>query len=150
MEPFDQYPKEEKELRTPLRNTGNCRHGYGLDLQKRTGQTRCAYCGVSLVDDYYHWLLLCVDHAVPSCETRRLKIPSALAGGLVNMVLACSGCNGFDNRHTMPEEQPRSTWTLEEFIGLRDRYFLARKALIEERRAVEIAAFDRKEWENEA
>lgn len=145
MEPFDWYPKEDTELRRPLK-PGNCRHGYGLDLQKRTGQTRCAYCGVSLVDDYYHWLLLCVDHVVPSGECRRLKIPPELAGGLVNMVLACSGCNGFDNRLTMSDEQPRSIWSLEDFVRLRDRFFVTRKASLAERRAVEMAAFDRKEW----
>ena len=146
MRPFDDYPKEEEKLLRPLK-PGNCRHGYGLDLQKRTGQTRCAYCGVSLVDDYYHWLLLCVDHVVPSVECRRLEIPPYLAGGLVNMVLACSGCNGFENKYA-GDEEPRSSWTLEDFIELRDKVFLARKALIAERRAVEIVAFDRKAWEN--
>lgn len=145
MRPFDSYPKDEHELRSPPRNPYNCRHGWGLDIQQRTGQTRCAYCGVSLVDDYYHWLLMCVDHVVPSREAQRLNIPPDLANGLVNHVLACSGCNGFHNRHVIAAE-PQKEWTLDQFIDLRDTTFRNRKASVGERRAEEMAFFDRHPW----
>lgn len=146
MQPFDTYPSEESKLRDPLRPTDNCRHGYGLDLQNRTGQTRCAYCGISLVDDYYHWLLLAVDHVVPASEGKRLGIPPEILEGLVNKVLVCSGCNGFSNRYAAVHETPRANWTLQEFIELRDRVFAERKLRIAERRAEEVAFFDGKPW----
>jgi len=145
MRPFDSYPKDEHQLRRPPKNLDNCRHGYGRDIQIRTGQTRCAYCGISLVDEYCHWLLMCVDHVVPTKEAERLSVPLDLANGLVNHVLACSGCNGFKNRHAVPAE-PQKEWTLEQFMKLRDETFLNRKTLIAERRAEEIAFFDSKPW----
>jgi len=146
MYPFDTYPSGENELKSRLRPADNCRRGYGLDLQKRTGQTRCAYCGVSLVDDYYHWLLMAVDHVVPIQQARKLVIPDELIGGLVNQVLCCSGCNGFRNRYAVAD-QPRDNWSLEEFIELRDRVFRDRTEVIAARRVAEMVAFDRKEWE---
>lgn len=146
MQPFDTYPSEESELLKPLKGTDNCRHGYGLNLQKRTGQTRCAYCGISLVDDYYHWLLLAVDHAVPASAGKPLGIPPDMLEGLVNKVLVCSGCNGFDNRYAVANETPRANWTLREFIELRDRVFSERKLRIAERRAREMSFFDQKPW----
>lgn len=78
MKPFDDYPEGGRvPLGTP-RNWNNCRYGYGLELQQRTAQTRCAYCDVSLVDDYYHWLLMCVDHVVPKGQAAMLNIPTKL------------------------------------------------------------------------
>jgi hypothetical protein len=142
MKPFDDYPKEESNLRKGLRNTGNCRHGYGLDLQSRTGQTTCAYCGLSLVDDYNHWLLLCVDHVVPVSEGRHLGISADLVGGLVNQVLCCAGCNGLDNRYVIEDTAAKTDWSLDEFVKLRDETFLVRGRRIAERRAEEIAFFD--------
>ena len=62
----------------------------------------CAYCDVSLVDDYYHWLLMSVDHVVPSSEAKRLGIPVASYEDYINLVLCCSGCNGFGNRFRLP------------------------------------------------
>ncbi len=147
LRPFDSYPTDEAQLRQGLRGRDNCRHGYGLDLQIRTGQTRCAYCGLSLVDNYYHRLLLCVDHVVPVSEARRLGIPDELAGGLANQVLCCAGCNGFANRYSEVEEEPRESWTLEGFIELRNRVFARRQVIIAQRRAAEMEFFDRRPWE---
>jgi hypothetical protein len=143
MQPFDNYPTDKDTLESNAHWGSNCRHEYGLKLHELTGQTRCAYCGISLVDDYYHWLLMSVDHVVPVNEANRLGIPPALIHGVVNAVLACSGCNGLDNKRTMPDEQPPPKWTLEEFTRLRDRFFSERKARIAERRAEEMRFFDR-------
>ena len=61
MKPFDSYPGDRIEL-LPRSGGANARREYGLKLQRLTGQSSYAYCGVSLVDDYYHWILLNVDH----------------------------------------------------------------------------------------
>ena len=148
MYPFDSYPTEEEELLKGLRNTGNCRHGYGLDLQQRTGQTHCAYCGESLVDEYRHWLMMSVDHVVPVQEALRLGAPREFINGLVNQVLCCSACNGFLNRFTDPDEQPRAHWALQDFIELRNRMFRKRSEQIAKRRTLEIQAFHERRWED--
>ena len=146
MKPFDDYPTDKDELLRPLGGPGNCRNGYGLDLQKRTGQTRCAYCGISLVDDYYHWLLMAAGHVVPTSAKLSLRMPSVLIESLANRLLCCSGCNGFLNRYAVADEVPRDNWSLPDFIALRDRVFVDRKQKIGERRAAEMAIFDRKRW----
>ena len=53
MKPFDDYPESDAEL-LPRSTGDNARHGYALQLQRLTKQTECAYCNVSLVDDYGH------------------------------------------------------------------------------------------------
>ena len=146
MEPFDRYPGGGRELLGPGRGA-NARHEYGLKLQRVTGETTCAYCGVSLVDDFYRWLLLQVDHAVPAGEARRLGVPRTYYEDLVNLVLACSGCNGFDNRHAVARE-PQAVWTLAEFLALRDEVFAGRRQRVAERRARELVFFRAQPWRN--
>ena len=69
MNVFDRYPLGGRVLLGRPKNlTGACRSGYGLELQRRTGETSCAYCDVSLIDEYHHWLLLSIDHVVPGGE----------------------------------------------------------------------------------
>jgi hypothetical protein len=77
MNPFDSYPAGGRSPLGRPKRTDNCRYGYGLELQRKTGQTCCAYCGVSLVDDYDHGLLLSVDHVVPRSQGLLLGIPVA-------------------------------------------------------------------------
>ena len=97
MEPFFSYPGHGRQpLGRPRDPTGACRSGYGLGLQRLTGQTSCAYCGVSLVDTYAHWLLLSVDHVVPRGEAQRLGVAATLYEDAINLVqpryrLACAG-----------------------------------------------------------
>ena len=74
MEPLDRYPGRGRHL-LGLRRGANALHEYRLRLQQMTGETVCAYCGVSLIETYYHWLLLQVDHVVPMAEPLRLNIP---------------------------------------------------------------------------
>jgi len=93
----------------------------------------CAYCGLDLTGTYEHWLLMSVDHVVPAAEAKRLGIPSELAQGYINLVLACSGCNGFLNRHKVAAEPPEE-WTIEAFVALPDRVFVERFRLVEQRR----------------
>ncbi len=72
MNPFEVYPGAGRVLLGKPKNTSNCRYGYGLELQRLNGQTNCAYCQVSLIDDYYHWLLMAVDHVVPKGRSKTI------------------------------------------------------------------------------
>jgi hypothetical protein len=148
VEPFNQYPGGGRAPLGRPKRTDNCRYGYSLELQRRTGQTRCAYCAVSLVDDYYHWLLLSVDHVVPRGEALRLGIPAEYTEDFFNLVLCCAGCNGFANRYVVPPtpESALPVWGLDRFLELRDRVFADRSRRIAERRAAEQAFFDSRPW----
>ncbi len=147
MRVFDTYPNAGRALLGRPRDvTGACRSGYGLGLQRLTGQTTCAYCGVSLVDTYHHWLLMSVDHVVPGGEARRLGAPAHYYEDAMNLVLCCAGCNGFGNRYRCAAS-PQALWTLEEFVALRDAVFADRLARIAVRRIAEVALFDSRPWE---
>lgn len=100
---------------------------------------------MSLVDDFHHWLLLSVDHVVPSAEARRVGMGTEFYEDAINLVLCCAGCNGFGNRYRTLDE-PRTAWTLEEFLELRDRIFAERFGRIAVRRAQEIAFFESSPW----
>ena len=147
--PFAAYPETEGELLRRHRGPENARHGYGLYLQRLTGQHSCAYCGVSLVDTYQHWLLLSRDHVIPTSECKRLGVPVDWCESCSNMVLCCSGCNGFDNRYTIPWDESPDGWTLERFKELREKVFLDRKARILRRREEEIEFYNGRPWEKQ-
>jgi hypothetical protein len=147
MNPFDGFPGADRELLGGPGPWDNCRHGYGLDLQRKTGQRSCASCGLDFTGSYEHWLLMAVDHVVPTSVGTGLGIPIAYLGDCINLVLACSGCNGFANRYkpalvTTPDE-----WTLEVFIELRDRVFSERRGVVASRRASERAFFEARPWQ---
>ena len=148
--PFSTYPGGGRKLLGSPRSWDNCRHGYGLELQRRTGQTACAYCGIDLTNDYYHWLLMAVDHVVPSSVGKLLGIPPTFIGDCLNLVLTCSGCNSFHNRYTPTLADVPSEWTPEAFVKLRDAIFEERAALIEKRRAIEMTFFKSRPWESTA
>jgi hypothetical protein len=128
VQPFDSYPGGGRVLLGEPRDWANSRHGCGLDLQQVTRQTCCAYCGLSLVDTYEHWLLLSVDHVVPSRQALALGIPRHFSQDMLNLVLCCAGCNGFGNRYAVPVllATRREDWDLSAFLGLRDAVFNAR------------------------
>lgn len=143
--PFLRYPGQGRQLLGRPRG-GASRSGYGLSLQCMTGQTTCAYCGMSLVDTYPHWLLMSVDHAIPRSEALRLGIDISFYEDAINHVLCCSGCNGFGNRyrHHIEVGDP---WALESFLALRDRIFADRFERIAARRTMEEALFASRPWE---
>lgn len=145
VEPFDSYPQGGRVL-LGRRSGANARWEYGLRLQRLTGQTRCAWCGVDLVVDYYRWLLLTVDHVVPTGEAKRLCVPSGFSEDYLNFVVACAGCNSFDNQYRSMRA-PQRAWTLEQFVALRDEVFLERCPRIAERRAREVAFFEDRPWQ---
>jgi hypothetical protein len=105
---------------------GGCRHGYGLKLMLLTGQTACAYCGISLVDDYSHWLLMAVDHVVPTKQANELGICEEWSKDYRNTVLSCSACNGLRNRWRFPQGTKAPT-TWDAFVKLRNDTFKQRR-----------------------
>lgn len=145
MEPFEHYPYGGRTLLGPRRGA-NARHEYGLRLQQLTGQTHCTWCGINLVEDYYRWLLLCLDHVIPTQEAARLGIPVTFSDDYMNLVIACSGCNGFDNQYRSTRE-PQAVWNLDEFVEFRDEIFRERRPRIAQRRAQELAFFEGQPWQ---
>ena len=144
MKPFDDYPQGGYTILRKLRG-GNARRGYGHWLVEH-GQSCCAYCGTSLVDSYEHWLLLTVDHVIPVSDKDRkgghwLGIPRNWHESYSNIVLACSGCNGFRNHYKVSQQERKESWKESEFFELRDRVFQEKKAQIEEARVSEICFY---------
>ena len=142
MKPFDDYPGGGYTILQTLTG-GNARRGYGYWLVKR-GQTGCAYCGASLVEDYYRWLLLSVDHVIPEGEYGRLGIPRKWGESYSNIVLACLGCNVFDNKYEITWQEPMSEWSEAEFFELRDRVFAERALRIKNVRDEDVGFFEQK------
>ena len=141
MKPFDDYPGGGYTILPKLRS-GNARRKYGHWLVEH-GQESCAYCGMSLVDSYEHWLLLTVDHVIPVSdkdrkEGHRLGIPKSWYESYSNIVLACSGCNGFRNLYKVCSREAKEPWEESEFFRLRDRVFQEKQALIDEARVEEV------------
>ena len=85
---------------------------------------------MSLVEDYYRWLLLSVDHVIPTGEYKRLGIPRKWGESYSNIVLACLGCNMFDNRYQITWQEPKNEWTEAEFFELRDKVLAERMGRI--------------------
>ena len=145
---FAGYPKWGECDPRPLRGMSNCRHEYGLRLQQLTGQMRCAYCETSLVDTYEHWLLMAVDHVIPKkCVPKEQKEAwERWTETLYNVVLCCSGCNGFCNKSEL-RLPPTAPPSFEEFCRIRDDVFGIRSRQIRDRAAEERAFYESKPWE---
>jgi hypothetical protein len=146
MMPFDQYPSGGKEIIGEC-SGGNCRHEYGLELQRLTGQTTCAYCGLSLIDTYEHWLLMSVDHVIPTGTGLALGIEQRWLEDFCNAVLCCSGCNGLRNRFPLPAESTVPV-DVAGFVELRDAIFAVRKELILSAIATERGLYRGRPWES--
>jgi len=142
--PFDAYPHCGRQL-PGRRSVTNSRRGYRLELRKLTKQSQCVYCGIDIYKCYEHWLLLQVDHVVPTTMGKRLGISSDWLEDYCNLVLACSACNTFANQFDDKSvtEPPQ---TLDEFCDLRNRIFLARKPIIQKCQNDERLFFDSKPW----
>ena len=138
---FERYPGEGRRQLGPRRGS-NARWEYGLQLRRQTGEMTCAYCGTDLFSSYDRWLTLQVDHAVPTSVAKNLGIPFQLYEDMFNLVLACAACNGFDNRYRYRVDvPPQATWTVEEFVVIRDAIFADRSARIAARHDIERAFF---------
>lgn len=144
--PFSKYPDQGRQL-LGKRSVDNSRRGYGLKLQSMTGQAACAYCGVSLIDTFEHWLLLQVDHVVPRKMGNRLRLPDEWLENYSNTVIACSACNSCENQFDDPDiiNAPQ---TEDEFFDLRDAVLAKRKPRIIQCRSLEKSFFEGKPWES--
>jgi hypothetical protein len=101
------------------------RHGYGPPVFEQCGFT-CAYCGMDMSAPYENWLQLSVDHVVPS-GARSSGYPPAWLEDVTNLVTCCRPCNEFSNAFVVAEPAPRE---VEAFFLLRDRAFIAKRALL--------------------
>ncbi len=143
MLPFERYPGEGRR-QLGLRRGANARWEYGLQLRRKTGETTCAYCGLDLFSTYDRWLMLQVDHAVPTSVAKKLGVSFDLYEDLFNLVLACAACNGFDNRYGyVPDSAAEPEWTAEAFVSLRDKVFSERFERIAARHIIERAFFEK-------
>jgi hypothetical protein len=144
MMPFDAYPHRG---RRPFGhcNGDNCRHEYGLRFQRLTGLGVCAYCGLSLVDSYDHWLKMSVEPVVPLKAARELNIPADWAEDYCNMVLCCSACSEFGQLCELMPDLAAPT-NFDEFVGVRDHVFAERKKIILLTHQQELAFYDSKPW----
>jgi hypothetical protein len=141
--PFDRYPHRGRSW-FGKRSGGNCRHEYGLQFMKITRETCCAYCGIDLTSTFERWLTISLDHVVPTsvCGT---TVPVPWREDYANSVLACSACNGLDNRY-QPEAALTDGLDEETFFALRDEIFVERKERILRRREAELGFFDSRPW----
>ena len=145
MLPFDKYPCQGRVLLRGIRDRNPARLPYEI-LYQLTGLDACAYCGGSLLDPFERWQILQCDHVVPQKEGERLGIPTEWSEDLINIVLACSPCNGYDNKYRLPPGTalPQS---VQEFATLRDRVFEERKARILQSREEKRQHYETRPWE---
>lgn len=139
--PFDKYPHGGTKLTGIRFPSMNARHGEGLQLQRRTGQSSCAYCGISLIDTYERRLTLSIDHVVPSAVGKKRGIPPEWIEDLANCVLCCRACNELDNQPKVDCQPPASE---QAFVALRDEFFVARSERIQRRHDHERAFYNSK------
>lgn len=147
MKPFDMYPYKGYKLLGVLSHS-NCRRGYGLKLQQLTHQHTCAYCGLSLIDKYEHWLMMSVDHVIPIKTGKAKGISEYWLYDVANCVLCCSACNGFGNRYKLPQDIARLK-SENTFFKLRDNVFKERKVLIRKCQKEERTFYTSKPWEQQ-
>jgi hypothetical protein len=141
--PFNSYPNYGRKLLGQVRGD-SCRHGYGLEFMRLTGQTKCAYCGIDLAETYENWLNMALDHVVPHSICQTWKVPAEWREDYSNRVLSCTTCNTFGNRYSPKTLSCPST--LEEFYNIRDAIFIERKNLILDRHRKERFFFDKRPW----
>ncbi len=110
---FDSYPHKGRALLGKVVGS-NCRHRYGLNFMKITGQTKCAYCGQDFPASYENWLQMALDHVVPKSVCASFDLPTEWIEDCTNEVLACAACNGFNNRYRPASDVPRPS-SLQEF-----------------------------------
>ena len=119
MKPFEDYPEGGYTV-LPKGWGTTARREYGHWLVER-GQTSCAYCEMSLVDSYEHWLMPTAEHVIPVADRDRLRIPTNWHESYSNIILACSGCNGFRNRYEVTCLEPRESLRESDFFKLRGK-----------------------------
>ena len=144
LQPFASYPEGGRALLGKVKGA-NCRHEYGLQFMRKTGQTCCAFCGLDFAASYQNWLQMALDHVVPTRTGTEKCIPAEWLDDSSNKVLACAACNGFRNRYKLSDVEVCPT-TLDGFYDLRDRVFAERKTLVMESHQREQTFFDGKPW----
>jgi len=138
MAPFDHYEKKGRELLGKVKESGNCRHDYGLPVLRQCG-TSCAYCGRDLACSYEAWLNISIDHVIPR-STAWYHEREDWVEDIINIVTCCRACNEFLNRHRVQEPRPDD---LSAFVDLRDKVFSKKETLALNRHKEERAWYER-------
>ena len=71
-----------------------------------------------------------------------MGIPKSWHESYSNIVLACSGCNGFRNRYQVSWQEPKESWKESEFFELRDRVFIEKATQISAARCNEMRFYN--------
>ena len=143
--PFASYPSQGRVLLGRVHGA-NCRHEYGLQHQRLTGQTACGYCGLDFTSRYENWLMMALDHVIPASVCHGASIPIEWIDDHANRLLCCAACNGFKNRWK-PAEPLICPTSIEAFFDTRDAIYVLRKDPILQSHKNERAFFDGKPWE---
>ena len=114
---------------------------------RKTGQTRCAYCGADFAASYETWLTMALDHVIPVSVCSALGIHTDWQEDITNKALACAARNSFRNRYKPPADGSCPK-TQDDFFDLRDRVFAERKEAIRQRHDSERAFFNSRPWQN--
>lgn len=83
-----------------------------------------------MTESYDSWLDLSIDHVIPGRTVTGLAWPREWVDDLANLVTCCRACNEFLNGYRVVDPPPT---TADEFLALRDRHFLAKRAWVIER-----------------
>ncbi|GCE27535.1 hypothetical protein KDA_30190 [Dictyobacter alpinus] len=146
-DPLDHYPVLDlSKLKSLNTNQKTFRESYGLELYRQTGQTGCAYCGISFVDsnsnNFTHWLMMSVDHVVPRKTALLLSIDQNIWDSILNLVLCCRSCNDYGNRDRQKVPyQPEVVNSPEAFLHWRRDTFRYRFQKISEKRAHDLGTY---------
>lgn len=80
--------------------SGTSLMGYGKDIFYKYDYT-CVYCGKKFKDKFEDWMLLTVEHVIPSSELK--KEGNGLEKDGRNLRAACRICNNLKNRIDLSE-----------------------------------------------
>jgi hypothetical protein len=149
LKPFDTYPEGGRSLLGPVSDLSDYRYSNAADMQSKTGQTCCAYCGADLTDSFDHWLLSSVERVVPVRQAAQMGVPPEYRRDAINTVLVCLVCSGLSGNYYVPEswQKKRKITDIEDFLTLRDKVFEDRKRRLNERRDREREYYQFRPWE---
>jgi len=88
---------------------------------------------MDFTESFNNWRSVVLDHVVPQSVRKSLGIRLDWIWDFSNAVLACSACNGYNNRYKPEIDSPQQQMSQEEFFDLRDRCYRERKGPIMEK-----------------
>ena len=149
MLPFDAYQDAGRKAGVRLKGEVTRRED-APRLIKYSNSHHCGYCGLCLTDSFERWRLITIDHVVPKALCEQLKLDPEWIDDFCNCVLACSACNGYQQKRDELLDLARgnSSKTWDNFLILRNKFFENRKRWILEKRRDEMEFFVSRPWES--